>query len=60
MASVVESKTKSGKETRAEAHRLELKRCPHCGRKGYYKMPRRYEHCRFCGLHRILVPGQDF
>jgi hypothetical protein len=34
--------------------------CPCCGRKGLYKIPRQYERCRCCGLHRILVPGQDF
>ncbi len=34
--------------------------CPCCGRKGFYKVPCRYERCRCCGLHRILLPGQDF
>jgi len=34
--------------------------CPHCGRKGLYKVPHQYERCRCCGLHRILLPGQDF
>lgn len=34
--------------------------CPYCGRKGLYKIPRSYEHCRCCGLHRILLPSQDF
>ena len=39
---------------------LKYKSCPLCGKKGYYKVPRAYEHCRFCGLHMILLPGQDF
>jgi len=39
---------------------LKYKLCPLCGKKGYYKMPRAYEHCKFCGLHMILLPGQDF
>ena len=34
--------------------------CPCCGHKTMYKIPRRYEHCRYCGLYRILLPGQDF
>jgi hypothetical protein len=34
--------------------------CPSCSKKGYYKVPRQYERCRCCGLHRILPPGQDF
>ena len=34
--------------------------CPRCGRKELYKVPRGYERCRCCGLHRILLPGQDF
>ena len=34
--------------------------CPYCGKKGFYKVPHRYERCRCCGLRRILVPGQDF
>lgn len=34
--------------------------CPLCGKKGYYKVPRAYEHCKFCGLHMTLLPGQDF
>ena len=39
---------------------LKYQLCPLCGKKGYYKVPRTYEHCRFCGLHMILLPGQDF
>ena len=39
---------------------LKYKLCPLCGKKGYYKVPRAYEHCRFCGLHMTLLPGQDF
>jgi len=34
--------------------------CPCCSRKGFYKMRYRYERCRYCGLHRVLLPGQDF
>jgi len=34
--------------------------CPYCSKKGLYKVPRSYEHCRCCGLHRVLLPGQDF
>ena len=34
--------------------------CPYCNKKGLYKMARRYERCRCCGLHRVLLPGQDF
>jgi hypothetical protein len=34
--------------------------CPRCDRKGYYKVSRNYEHCRLCGFHWLLLPGQDF
>ncbi len=40
--------------------RIKFDICPLCDRKGYYKMHRRYEHCRLCGMYRILLPGQDF
>ena len=40
--------------------RVKFDFCPCCDRKGYYKISRRYEHCRLCGYHRILLPGQDF
>ena len=34
--------------------------CPCCGRKGLYHCPQRYSRCRYCGLYRIALPGQDF
>jgi uncharacterized protein (DUF983 family) len=40
--------------------RLKFGFCPRCNKKGYYKVLRSYEHCKLCGLHMILVPGQDF
>ena len=39
---------------------LKYNLCPLCGKKGFYKLPRAYEHCRFCGLHMTLLPRQDF
>ena len=39
---------------------LRFMSCPHCGKKGYYKIPRLYERCRYCGINRMLLPGQDF
>ena len=43
-----------------KSKRIKFDICPLCDRKGYYKIHRRYEHCRLCGMYRILVPGQDF
>ena len=40
--------------------RIKFDICPICDRKGYYKIHQRYEHCRLCGMYRILVLGQDF
>ena len=34
--------------------------CPHCQRRGLYKVRHQYERCRYCGLYRVLLPGQDF
>jgi hypothetical protein len=34
--------------------------CPHCGQKGLYNVARQYCRCRYCGLYRIQLPGQDF
>lgn len=34
--------------------------CPCCDKKGFYKVPCRYERCRYCGFYRMLLPGQDF
>jgi len=34
--------------------------CPHCGKKGLYKVRYAYERCRYCAFHRLLLPGQDF
>jgi hypothetical protein len=35
--------------------------CPRCDKKGYYKVSGRHEEwCRYCHLHRVLLPGQDF
>jgi len=50
----------NGKRGNRNGRRLQFGFCPCCGRKGLYKVPRGYEHCRCCGLHRILLPGQDF
>ena len=43
-----------------KSRRIKFDFCPLCDRKGYYKMHQRYEHCRLCGMYRILLPGQDF
>lgn len=48
------------KISNSHANRIKFSFCPRCGRKGYYKVSRNYEHCKFCGLHQILLPGQDF
>ena len=48
------------KISNGHANRLEFGFCPRCGKKGYYKVSRNYEHCRCCGLHMRLLPGQDF
>lgn len=37
-----------------------LNYCPHCDKKGLYKISRSYERCRYCGIYRLLIPGQDF
>jgi len=55
--------TESGqniKTTPPDTRRIKFDICPLCDRKGYYKIHQRYEHCRLCGMYRILVPGQDF
>ena len=49
----IKTKQVNGKSTKFDI-------CPLCDRKGYYKMHQRYEHCRLCGMYRILLPGQDF
>jgi uncharacterized protein (DUF983 family) len=33
--------------------------CPQCGRKGLYSVVRQYSRCRYCGLYRMMLPGQD-
>jgi len=38
---------------------LRFRYCAWCGKKGMYKV-RRWERCRYCGISRLLVPGQDF
>ena len=43
-----------------KSRRIKFDICPLCDRRGYYKIHQRYEHCRLCGMYRILVPGQDF
>ena len=51
-------------ETNGSATRQENGRkfiyCPHCHRRGLYKVKYHYERCRYCGLYRVLLPGQDF
>ena len=49
-----------GRDKRNYGNRLRFDYCPHCFRKGLYKVTRRYERYRCCGLHRMLLPGQDF
>ena len=51
---------RSIKTKQDNGRRIKFDFCPLCDRKGYYKMHRRYEHCRLCGMYRILLPGQDF
>ncbi|MFH1647470.1 MAG: hypothetical protein ABID71_07305 [Chloroflexota bacterium] len=38
---------------------LKFSFCPQCGRKGLYIVRQRYSRCRYCGLYRIALPGQD-
>lgn len=56
----VAQKWQTQKENKSQGKGLRFEICPHCGKKGFYKIPRLYEYCRYCGLHRILLPGQDF
>jgi len=60
LASSMTPKKHNGKVNKGNGNRLKFQFCPCCGRKEYYKVSRTYEHCRFCGLHTILLPGQDF
>ena len=55
----IEDKQKTATE-QIKSRRIKFGICPLCDRKGYYKIHQRYEHCRLCGMHRLLVPGQDF
>jgi ribosomal protein L37E len=41
-------------------NKLKFSHCPKCGRKGLYHVHRQYSRCRYCGLYRISIPGQDF
>ena len=50
----------NGKGKNRNGNGLRFAYCPHCNKKGLYKVARRYERCRCCGLHRVLLPGQDF
>jgi len=59
-ASVAANSRKGKKRHRNNNSRARFDFCPCCGRKGLYKMLYSYEHCRYCGLHRVLLPGQDF
>ena len=52
--------TVAGRGKPRNGNGLRFAYCPHCARKGLYKVARRYERCRCCGLHRMLLPGQDF
>ncbi len=58
MAAEAAIKSRNGRRRNGES--LKFSFCPCCGRKGLYKVPRSYERCRCCGLHRIILPGQDF
>lgn len=41
--------------------KMNYSQCPCCGRKGLYHLKNQHkERCRYCGLQRILLPGQDF
>ena len=57
--STIENTQKIAAE-QVKSKRIKFDICPLCDRKGYYKIHQRYEHCRLCGMYRILVPGQDF
>jgi len=50
----------NAKMNQINSEKIKYAICPVCGRKEYYKIQWRYEHCRHCGMYRILVPGQDF
>ncbi len=60
VASSVAANRQNGKTRNNRGNGIRFGFCPCCGRKGYYKVTRRYEHCRCCGFQRILLPGQDF
>ena len=60
VASNVALNGQNGKNRHRNGNGIKFAYCPYCSKKGLYKVPRRYEHCRCCGLHRILLPGQDF
>jgi anaerobic ribonucleoside-triphosphate reductase len=42
------------------SRKLKFSYCPQCGYKGMYHVRHRYYRCRYCGLYRISLPGQDF
>ncbi len=60
VTSSMNEKERNKKISKGHGNGLKFGFCPRCGKKGYYKVSRAYEHCRFCGLNMILVPGQDF
>ena len=44
-----------GKEGGGGDKKLRFEPCPHCGKKGYYRIPQLYEYCRYCGINRVTV-----
>jgi hypothetical protein len=50
----------TGKSKNRNGNGLRFAYCPRCNKKGLYKVAHWYERCRCCGLHRVLLPGQDF
>ena len=55
-----DEKARVTKADSANNIQMQFRFCPCCDKKGYYKIPRHYERCRYCGYLRILLPGQDF
>ena len=39
---------------------LRFTSCPHCGKKGYYKILDSMSVAGIVGINRMLLPGQDF
>jgi len=53
------AKVYKGETLMKKGNGIKYSNCPHCGRKGLHKNSHK-ERCRYCGLKRVLLPGQDF